>query len=357
MKLTNSILSIILLAVVFVSCEKYPTEPAPSVPSKDILRNIDLKQIDYNVLQIQSTNDLLLSSTSVKRIGAGKIVQGEYTEIVSTEPSYAKSNGKYSLRFIFTMPLDSTKTMMEFVLRYYFENGEHADIEQNLLTFKYPYNSALPYVNTSIHWNPYMYFQDVDRIGNTLFYHPLGGEGLFSYDLITRQSKRLLLYGAGDHIACATNFVFYEDDHKTVKRYNLSTQTTDLVIPYFKDLQNDLYGMAAADDVLYVLAKKAGYISLLRFDYSGNLLETMPFLRSTYYLAAHNGILYTNDYVNKEMVRFNVKNKTFLPSKPIVSLTGDGIKIYGNQLYFTDYSKKFIGIVALSEIEDDLGDN
>lgn len=353
MKHITTVLSILLLVVLF-SCEQYPPEPQPVVPPKDVLRKIELKQIDYNVLQIQNTDELILSSQSVTRIGAGISVNAEYKELTTTQPAYVKSGGNHELQFKFTMPLDSTKAMMPFVLRYYFSNGEHADIEQNLPTFKYPFASALPYVYFSVHSGYIPHFQDIDRIGNTLFYHPLGSEGLYSYDLTTRQSKQVLMYGAGDHIACAPNFVFYDLDHETVRRYNLTTQTTDLVFEYFKDRQTDLYGMAASEGVLYVLAYKGGSRSILRFDYDGKLLETIPFPRTTYYLAAHDGILYSNDYTDKRLVRFNVRTKTFLPSLPIISRLGDGIKVFGNQLYFTDYEKKFVGIVALSEIESDL---
>ncbi|MBI3587036.1 MAG: hypothetical protein HY088_07905 [Ignavibacteriales bacterium] len=357
MKHLTLFLGILSLVVLSASCEKYPTEPEPLIPPKDVLRNIQLKQIDYNVVQIQSTDELILSSQSVKHIGAGIDVGGDYKELTSTDPTYTKLSSRYSLKFNFTMPLDSTKTMIPFILRYYFTNGEHADIEQDLPTFKYPFTSAVPYVYNSILINNNPFFQDVDRIENTLFYHPLGADGLYSYDLITKQTKRLVMYGAGDHIACAASFVFYDDDHRTVKRYNLSTQTTDLVIPYFKDLQNDLNGMAAADGMLYVLVKKRGINSILKFDYEGNLLGTIPFPRSSYYLAAHNGILYSLDYAEKRLVRFNVQTKTFLPSKPMAAPLGDGIKIYGNQLYFVDYYKRFVGIVALSEIEDEQPEN
>lgn len=352
MKHLTLFLGILSLVVLSASCEKYPTEPEPLIPPKDVLRNIQLKQIDYNVVQIQSTDELILSSQSVKKIGAGIITSGDYKELALTDPTYTKSGGKYLTKFNFTMPLDSTKIMIPFVLRYYFTNGDHADIEQDLPTFKYPFSSAVPYVTTSIHWHPYMYFQDIDRIENTLFYHPLGAEGLFSYDLIKQQSIEILRYGAGDHIACTSNFVFYNNDHRNVRRYNLTTGTTDLVIPYFKDSQSDLWGMAASDGVLYVLAKRGENLSILKLDFDGNLLETVPYPRSTYYLAAHEGILYSIDYTTKELVRFNVQTKTFLSNKAMPSLSGDGIKIYGNQFYFTDFTKRFVGIVALSEIED-----
>lgn len=318
----------------------------------EVLRKIDLKQIDYNTIHVQSTDELVLPAKLIRRVGAGLTVAGSYDERVSVEPSYSGKEGSYKLSFEFSAPLDSLKANVQFVIRYYRTDGTDADVEVLLPTYKYPYASAAPLVSASIIPSlPPVFFQDIERDGNKLYYHPLGPFGLFEYDLSTQSNRELVRYPAGDHIAKHDQFIYYDQDHYSVRRYNLITNRTDLVIPYFADRGTEIYGTAASDGNLFVLARRSNNLSVLKFDLEGALLETIPYSKNTYYLASSANILYSIDYAAGELVRFDLQSKTFLPSKLTPAKNGGGIKIYANQLYYIDDYKRFVGMILLDDLE------
>lgn len=349
---TRFSLPLAVLCFFTLSCEKSPIAPEPETGSisMSLLRNFSVVQTDYDEVLIKSGADLLLPARIVSRVSAGTGLDSHYKERSAAIPSYADVNGKHLLRFEFSMPLDPKLINMQITLRYYYFDGHTVDIDMLLPTYKFPYASAAAYLTSSILSYPGSRFQDIARNQYKFYYHPFGPEGLSELDLATGRSKMLVMYSAGDHIALSGEYVFYDFGHRTVMRYDLASGRTDLEVAYFKDRQSDLRGMATVGEQLYVLASKSGTISLISFDLDGNLKDKIPFPRETYYMAVSEKILFTLDFASAELVRFDLGSKKFVPSLPMPSKNGDGMKIFGNQFYYTDFVKGFVGVIPLSAV-------
>jgi len=349
-----SILFIPCAMLVLLSCQETPTTPEPTVQtiSMEVLRRLDLQQIYYDSLRVRNKSDLILPARWIKRIGAGTGNTTVYEELISVEPTYEGSAGNYLLKFDFKTYLDSLRIEVPFVLRYYQTDGTTTDVEMDVPAYRYPYSHTVPFMTHSNWPSNVLYLQDIDRNATKLFYHPLGPLGLFEYDLSTKQTTELVLYVAGDHIASDGQYVFYDEGHFRIRRYNLDSRTTDATLyqPSFGN-SSTILGVAAREGFVHLLIRQNNTNILLKYTVDGNLLETIPYPKDSYFLTIHNNILYSLVWSTREILRFDLNTKTFLESRLAPAKNGDGIKIYQNKFYYIDYLKRFVGMIPLEDIE------
>ena len=197
--------------------------------------------------------------------------------------------------------------------------------------------------------------QDIAVLGSKLYFHPSAAFGLYEHDLITKSTRELVPYGSGDYIAADSIFVFYDFSHKFVRRYNLSTDTTDLEFPLSSDVE--LYGLGVYEHSVFVYINEfPGGCFLKKYSLDGMLLDSIPYTSAYSYVTIVDSIAYSMNYYTQprscEITRFDMRSRKYLSSllSP-VRLCG-GIKVYEGNLYFCSSFKEFIGAVPFSALRE-----
>ncbi|MCX6119998.1 MAG: hypothetical protein NTX44_00060 [Ignavibacteriales bacterium] len=339
----------------FISCTKNPASPTTPSEDRPIIdeknnKNILLNLIDYDVVHILHQSGLDLRSSKIIRTIIGSKSMSGFRQLYSSTSTYDQEAKSYILHFDFSVKMDSSQINAPLTIRYYSFDSSYIDVDTTVALFKYPYNSTEIIADSTIlpDGEP---FQDISRIGSKLYYHPLGPWGLFEFDLISKSKQLLTNYPGGDHLAADSNFVFCDIGHNSVYRYNTLTKTIDFVFPLPTSI--DLDGMAIFNNALYIYMSEQGISSLKKLTYDGKLLDSIAYPRYVYYLAIYDSIVYSAEYFNNsatQISRFDLRNKTYLSNVISPAYWIDGIKVYGDRLYFCDDFKKCVSSVPFAKL-------
>ncbi len=347
MLLSNRKLFFLLIALFALTCDQGVEPPYSSTPHLTTanLKDIKLNLLSYDKVAITHQLGSNLVSKEVLAIGIGRRDSSGYVESLYSPAKYDFEF--YVHKFDFSSELGYAEFLPHLVIRYYLLDSSFSDIDTIVAAYEYPYPETEIVATTSILIDNARYFQDIDRMGNTLFFHPMAAYGLFKYDLVTRTTTRLLNYGSGEVIAADSIFVFCHVRWE-VHRFNLLTNTVDLVFPqYFGDIK----GLDTYNQHLYLL--KAGYPNLFKFTYDGVLVDSLYvpglMLPAQLYMTIHDGVIFFHDWHLPEITRFDLATMTYLPNVLAPYLSSDGIKIYDDHLYFCD-ARGFIGCVPLTSL-------
>jgi len=197
--------------------------------------------------------------------------------------------------------------------------------------------------------------QDFDRDANFLYIHPTGPYGLYRFSLTDKSLQELVRYPSGNYITQDSIYVFYEISGMSISRFNLQTNATDLEVNLSNLEFTNIDGMDAYQHNLYVLMhnQQTGEGFMAIFDFNGNLIETIPYPRITMHMAIHNDIVYAIYYPDNKhakLSRFDLKLRSFWEDVPFPTENWDGFRIWDDQLYFTDFKKREIDTIPISEI-------
>ena len=305
------------------------------------LKDIQVDLLSYDSVSITHMLGLHLVSKEVVAIGIGRRDTSGYVESIYRPATYDFEF--YFHDFDFLVKLGFTEFLPHLVIRYYFVNSATSDIDTIVPAYKYPYPETEVLGTKSIFIDHAQYFQDVDRMGTKIFFHPYAAFGLYEYDLVTHTTTRLLNYGSGQVIAADSIFVFCHVGDR-IQRYNLLTHTVDLVLPPYV---GDITGLDIYNQHLYVY--RFNHYRLFRFTYDGVPVDTLYLPgQDRYYIAVYNGILYFQNW-GPQIERFDLTTMTYLPKVIAPYPSSDGIKIYEDHLYFCD-ARGFIGSVPLASL-------
>jgi hypothetical protein len=343
------ILATIAFAFLFSACKK-ESNPITPPDNRPILTSADYGKVvltlfDYDSVRVSHKTGLDLRSPNIVRIGIGIKDSAGYKQSLSAASAYDPSAQAYIIHFDFSLKMDSSKRESPLTVRYYSTDSSHVDVDTTVLLYKYPYGSAEVFLLYSIipYINP---FQDIAVIDSLFFFHPFGPEGLYEHNISNSQTRLLLGYGAGDHIAAESIFVFCDVDHSHIRRYNRSLNAVDFIFPPFPQ-PSSLAGLEAYNGFLYVLVSKPSY-HLEKYTFDGSLVDSIPYSRTTYHMTIHNGIVYSVE--NDHLTRFDLQMKAFLSDVRAPWKWEDGIKAYHDVLYFTNYEKRFVGIMPIADL-------
>lgn len=383
---------------ILISCSKTTGPVLPDVTTTIAdLSNFQTIIADHDSVVFKNNNDLLLEKKDVEEITIGKNVGGVFSEIsyneapakinshrkfakqnrvnfstgaMAIEPSYTEIDDKFRLEFEIPIKVSEMVYIENFIVRFTLTDDSFIDIESTVHFYKYPYANAELFFPYKLGQNGDLIdiVQDFDIVGNILYYHPYAANGLYSYDMTANQNQELLYYAGGDHITTADNYIFLDDSHWSIKRYNLSVDSVDMVfdmqqVEYCQDQEQNpyctnllIYGMAAGNGVVYALLfdiDKNLYLS--QFDYDGNYLGSVTWDKQyPYNLEYHDGVLYSYQYFFGEdlILRFDLNSMSFLESKILPSPSPDGISIVNGRFYYSDYWRKAIFSIPLSDLMD-----
>jgi hypothetical protein len=353
------VMILVTAALGLSACAQHVSAPEEEylVDASTIRGVLAVDQIDYDTLRLYSTQKIYIPSESpqISRIHAGTQSTSGFQELFWVAPTRTVETGGWEYSFDVHMAMDPTKVTLPVRLRFEFSDQTFEDVDTLMPTYLYPYLSAEAFLTEAvlIGGNP-ISFQDIDRNSTTLFFHPVGPYGLYAFDILSRQTRMLADYPAGDYITTDSGYVFYENSGSYLYRYNLQTDTTDLTIPFIAP-PKVIHGMAARGGTLYIYyAPETGTPTFLaRLTLSGALLDTIPYSPSGgngYYLATDGTIVYSRDFEGRKISRFELATQTFLSDVQSPNISLDGFAVFADRLYFTDYAKRMIGVVPIGDL-------
>ncbi len=348
---TLAILAIVLL---MANCREDSTSPIVPPDTRPVLDPQDIHSIiltltDYDVVRVTHKAGLDLRSSDIIRVGIGAKDSMGYTQLLSANSTYDTSAQTYIIHYDFTVRMDSTLINANIVIRYFTSDSTFTDADTIFSLYKYPYQAANVVVTNSI--VPYQSsFQDISRIGNKFYFHPQGPDGLYEYDLNSHLTRSLFEYSSGDHLAADSVFIFIDVDHNSIERFNILNDSVDLHLHTFST--GSILGMETFNKKLFVLHDNPP-IQLEVFSFDGTALDTIPYATFTYYLTIYDSIAFSVDVNSSpnQVTRFDLRTKTFLSNVAAPAKTCDGIKVHGNQFYYCDYNKGFIGVIPVIDLK------
>jgi hypothetical protein len=348
-----TVVTVCALVGSFVSCKKNPASPVIPTDDRPLISASDygkirLNMVGYDLVEITHQFGLQLRSSTVRAIAIGSKDNAGFQQYSFVPDTFDSQANSFIIRFDFKVLMDRSQTIAPLTIRYYSSDSSYVDVDTSVALYKYPFANAQIVADSSvaIHSQP---FQDVARLGSVLYFHPIGPLGLYAVDLNTRSVSDLFDYGSGDHIAADSQYVFCDDDMNgfDIDRYNIIKGSVDLTFHF-----NFNRGMATYNGFLYAVDGTSH--QLIRFTLALVPLDSIEYPTNSYYLAIHDSIAYGVDETtvtdSSSISRFDLRTRQFLPSIHAPAFSCNGIKFFGDTLYFCDYWKRTVGAVLLSDL-------
>ena len=311
-----------------------------------------IKQVNYDSLYIESGNTILLNGLLVQQIVLLEADNNMFIPQDTIIPTYVASGDNYYLNFQFRKKVSKEILHYHFKLQYKIKEGV-VEIDSTHLMLLYPYQSAQVFITADeVHPDYKIYFQDIDFNEDYLFFHPGGSLGLYKYNIQTKQTTVLAGYFGGDFIAHDSIYVFIDDSHRFIRRYNLESDTIDLEFNLASLIYNRINGIECFNGFVYVIFENSlAHNYIAKFDFEGNYLDSVPYANSRYCLTIESGIAYSQDY-GSALFRFDLSTNTDLKEKLTPVYNGAGIRIVNDKLFFVDWDKRCIGFIPISDINE-----
>jgi hypothetical protein len=340
--------TLFVLVAILTSCKDTPTQPEYPLLTISQYNDISISFVAFDSIRVTHLAGTTFRSIDCASIAVGTKDSGMFRQLLSVPSVFNSSTCEYTFNYDFSVALNPYSIQSVLSIRYYSRDSSFAEVNTLVSQFGYPYPNTSVVVTNSIMIHPGT-FQDMDRSGNTIYFHPTGAEGLYSHDLQTGLTTLLMTYYAGDFIAADSDYVFCDDQHHTIRRFNMLTKTVDLVLPPVPS-PTVIAGLACSEQSLYVLVKGEAF-SLKRYSYAGALLDSIPYTRTTDALAIKDSIAYSVSVSPSLCItRFSLHTRAFLPDLVAPARWLNGIKVQGDDLYFCSTGKDFIGRVPLSTL-------
>jgi hypothetical protein len=304
--------------------------------------------VDYNQVEVHHRLGTTLASldVDVMRIGVVDSLGFHVLDSALTTPDLI--SGRLLMTIHAYIGFDRSLVAPTLRIRFHLLDDSSVNVDTVVHLFTYPYPSARVVVGAGEFakfpdWSGFP--QDVAVSGQTLYVHPGGPLGLYAFDLMSHQARRIFQYPGGDHIAADSTYVFCDVSHTRVLRFNTVIDAVDLEFP--RPGTTTIEGMAAAGGILYVRCDN-GFTK--RYSYQGVLLDSLHLDIRGYFLAVYNGVLMTSDYPDALLRRYDLKSGAELSSVPTPARETEGIKVYLDTLYYCDFDKHIVGAIPMSDM-------
>ena len=346
---------IFISITILISCKSTLTPPETK-PKEQVdtltfgessYHQIKISQTDYQSFEIYSSEDFLLNSKKISSVILGYKNQGKFYEYDSLQSIYEQAGIYFRLKFNFFHIVSDTTLLFNFSIRYTFKDSSIYDVDTSLVTYKWPYKSTEIFLNWSeILISPEIDIQDFEILDSMIYFHPYGSAGMYQYEMKNHYTTLKIDYSGGDYLAVFQNYVFCDLDHHQIGRYNLTSQSLDLIkeiIPISQ--QDEINGMEVYNNKLYVSIENHNTITL---DFNLQVMDSIPYINSSRWLAIKDSIYYSNNW--GAIVRYNLNIQSYISTRKLPTSNCEAISIIGNKMFFTDYNKKIIGYFSLSDL-------
>jgi len=339
-----------VLLVVF-ACSKHSTSPEAE-SDYAALHNFRVSQVGYDRLRISSDGDISLDDQYVDSIWLSVFDGRRYVQEDMTMSVYTNNGDGYGLHFQFHVNVERTVLDALFRLTFRLDDGRTVSVDSSAQMIHYPYPSTEAFISADEVFTEYeLFFQDFALDSGYLYFHPTGAAGVYAYDFSSGQTRELVSYPSGNHIALAGEYVFYEISGCRIYRYNLGTDTTDMEIDLSQLDYDYIWGMDVRDDRLVVLFERSPINVIGVFDLDGHLTESVDYPGNTCFLAIDGDLLYSIE-TDTSLSVFDFKRRFFLRPKKMPTDEWEGIFIHDGRFYYVDYLKRIICRMLVSDLED-----
>ncbi len=352
----------VLLTVFGCERNKNATGPAPTrILSISDLRNlVTIEFADYDSMIIRNSENTTFPPSFISRIEMGQWDTGEYSVIESTVPFYIQREGNSRFSFALSHKITNDKLKAYFfTLRFWQGEEDFVDVDTFALTYKFPYKTTEIFLETDqffyppdfAGWGPFR-VQDFELVGNNLYFYSLGPTIVWKCDLTTRQVSFLYDFGGGDHVTGDSTYLFLDLMHHAIYRYDVKKDTMDMQFQLPAPYVDDIRGLGVSDGKLFAMfpGEAEDKSLLVIYDFQGNMLDQQQIPFVGYCLTVQDDILYSSDWVNRRVLRYDLTSQSNLPDLRFPSEEMEGIKIYGDKFYFADYNRQTISVASLAEM-------
>jgi len=348
--LTSALMVICLLGLIF--CDRNSNilvSNTPYVLNETALKKlISIEMVNYDSLVVKSSDSNHIANNAIISIELGEKDTGGFEPIQAAVPDYYEDDENYTLDFLIPYKISNLQLRAAyFTVRFILDDNSFFDIDTFALTYKFPYKSAEIFLKTNDITR--VNLQDFIILGDKLYFYNLGPTLLREYDMSSSELREILHFGSGDHIAGQSNFLFLDTYHSSIHRYNITEDTLDVHFDLSSITNPNIRGLTVSNNSVYAMFPHSleSESILAQYDFDGSLISTEPLPFRSYYLAIHENIMYSVDYKNSQILRYNLISKLLLPAKAFPAESIEGICIHDNHLYFIDYYKRLISKIDL----------
>ena len=348
--IVSSFIAAVALAVLLNACSR-ESNPASTSDRYPVLAIRDYSKVgltmsDFDTVRASHRLGCDLETPGIVRIGFGTKGSTGYAESLAVPTCYDPNTDTRFVHFDFSVHLHPSRAIMPFTIRYYLIDSTYVDVDKTVSAYKYPYSSAeivLSFPSLEPPLNG-LDAQDIDRVNHSVFFHPFGGLGLYEYSMTTRRIRELLMYGGGDFIAADSDYVFCDVYHSQIRRFNLSSNTVDLVFP--ATFTNIIRGMDEYNGLLYVMDD---FSALKVFSREGALVDSIDY--SGYFITIVDSVIYSSE-LYRFLGRFDMRTRRNLRHVLAPTYQINGIKEHNGMLYYSDFEKQMIGRVPIGDLRE-----
>jgi len=315
---------------------------------------IKINIVNYDSLVIENYSNSIISIPAISAIEFGDKITGEFVPSQRIKPTYSD---KLGLQFMFAVKVyENYQRAYHFTLRFFLEDSSIVDVDTFALMYKFPYQSAeifLKYFDTIG-----LSITDFNLVNNELYFINFS-EGLFKYDLTSKEQEQLYELNGNYYLAGNDDYQFIVYRGYMVYRYNVKSDTVDKIFNILPSYTPYIQGIEFYNDRFYVLilnvsSSEKDYLEVYNLD--GDLIDTVLLLLeekiwSVYNCAIYNNVLYCNDYSNSRMLKLDLNTNTFSDGKSLPARRNTGIDFGDDKFYYLDPHKQFIGTIPISEIK------
>lgn len=336
-------LSHITLILLFLSaCKENPvTVELPPRPNPN-LSDITYKQIDYDLYSVRHASGSTFISDSIIAVSIGIVDSTGFRVKDSLSSTRDNLNNTFRLDFYAVCAFDISKPEINIRVRYYTQSGQWTDHDSALSTMKYPYPG------TELAWLSSPWFvEDIDIDGSLIYGQ--NDFGVFIYDMST-QTTRTIRPNSYEAIAVVDGrYVFYDHVNWSIYRYDLVTDSMTLFIHHQSG--RFLLGLEYYNSELYELLYENPTISLLKYDLSGQLLDSTVINRQVSRMSIQDGIAYFHAWASpREIYSYDLSTHTFLQTFKAPAKDHEGIRVRNGFVYYSDFDKKAVGRFPFDEL-------
>ena len=353
---------LIFFLFVMSNCHKNPTASPeqPNVINLDqAIHEVDMSIVYYDIIYIKSRDSFIISDTLIDQIVFTKQFDNDTTFTDTIQPRYTEIDQAYKVLFDHSFKVSSdhnTYLNCDLIITYQIFNRDPLMIDTLFAMYKYPYEDTEIFFNTYENLpTRYYSIQGFEIVNNVLYFCPSGPiAGIVKYDFNTGSRDDLIITGSGNYIAADSSYIFHDPGHEKIIRYNFEEKKVDLTF-LLDDMSLGVHwvaGLALYENYLYALISNdyVGANKLIKFDFSGNLIEEIPFGKKSRHLEIYNDVVYSLPLNSEKILLFDLKSRSFLESIPPPSSDLEGIRIYDNMVYFSKFMGKAIFILSLDNL-------
>ena len=347
--------------IILFSCNKTTGPVFPDVTTTEAeLANFQVIIADYDSVVFKSNDNLLIKNKDVYGILLGSLVNGVFESEQAIAPVFFNAGDKYKLGFEIPAKVDKEIYQKNYVIRFKMTDDSYIDINASVDFYKYPYENAEIFLTKEEVESFADRCQDIAVKESKLYFFGGGGGWPGEYDLTSKTKMLYPDYGGGDFMTANESYAFYNGGPIQIVRYNIEKDSVDITFFISSPLSVEfsLVGLAVYNSQLYVLYKEyeTRHLFLAQMSLDFETIKTFDLESGDtgwpYFLSISGDIAFFYDYINYNINRFDLSSNSYL--EPIKSPTLDltGMDFYEDRFYYSDWNRKAIFSIPLSDLMD-----